>query len=45
MSTIDEIKARVDIVELVSETVELRRSGRNYTGFWSAMRVVMSLNS
>jgi len=33
MSTIDEIKARVDIVDLVSETVELRRSGRNYTGF------------
>jgi DNA primase len=33
MSTIDEIKARVDIVELVSETVQLRRSGKNYTGF------------
>jgi DNA primase len=33
MSTTDEIKARVDIVDLVSETVQLRRSGKNYTGF------------
>ncbi len=33
MSSIDEIKARIDIVDLVSETVELRRSGKNYTGF------------
>ena len=33
MSTIDEIKARIDIVELVSETVQLRRSGKSYTGF------------
>jgi DNA primase len=33
MSTIDEIKARIDIVELVSETVQLRRSGKNYSGF------------
>ncbi len=33
MSVIDEIKARVDIVELVSETVQLRHSGKNYTGF------------
>jgi DNA primase len=33
MSTIDEIKARVDIVDLVSESVQLRRSGKNYTGF------------
>lgn len=33
MSTIDEVKARIDIVELVSETVALRRSGKNYTGF------------
>src|SRR5512136_2510960 len=33
MSTIDEIKARIDIVDLVSETVKLRRSGKNYTGF------------
>jgi len=32
-SVIDEIKARIDIVELVSETVQLRRSGKNYTGF------------
>ncbi len=33
MSVIDEIKARIDIVDLVSETVQLRRSGKNYTGF------------
>jgi DNA primase len=33
MSTIDEIKTRVDIVDLVSESVQLRRSGKNYTGF------------
>jgi DNA primase len=33
MTTIDEIKARIDIVDLVSETVQLRRSGKSYTGF------------
>lgn len=33
MSTIDEIKARIDIVDLVSESVKLRRSGKSYTGF------------
>ena len=34
MSTIDEVKSRVDIVELVSESgVKLRKAGRNYTGF------------
>ena len=34
MSTIDEIKSRVDIVDLVSEAgVKLRRAGKNYTGF------------
>ncbi len=33
MSTIDEIKSRLDIVDIVSETVQLRRSGKNYTGF------------
>ncbi len=33
MSVIDEIKTRVDIVELVSETVQLRRTGKNYIGF------------
>ncbi len=32
MSQIDEIKARLDIVELIGETVKLRRSGRNYAG-------------
>ncbi len=34
MSTIDEVKSRVDIVDLVSESgVKLRKTGRNYTGF------------
>lgn len=33
MSSIDEIKSRIDIVDLVSETVQLRHSGKNYTGF------------
>ena len=33
MSTIDEIKARIDITDLVSETVQLRRSGKSYSGF------------
>lgn len=33
MSVTDEIKSRLDIVDVVSETVQLRRSGRNYTGF------------
>ncbi|RME91456.1 MAG: DNA primase [Anaerolineae bacterium] len=34
MSTIDEIKARIDIVDLITEAgVKLRKSGRNYIGF------------
>ena len=33
MSVTEEIKDRIDIVDLVSEGVELRRAGRNYTGF------------
>ncbi|NPV56038.1 MAG: DNA primase [Anaerolineae bacterium] len=33
MSTIDEVKARIDIIDLVSETVKLRRAGKNYSGF------------
>ncbi len=33
MTAIDEIKARLDIVDIVSETVNLRHSGKNYTGF------------
>jgi DNA primase len=33
MTPIDEIKSRIDAVELISETVKLRRSGKNYTGF------------
>jgi DNA primase len=33
MSSIEEIKDRLDIVDIVSETVQLRRSGKNYTGF------------
>ena len=33
MTAVDEIKARLDIVDIVSETVKLRRSGKSYTGF------------
>lgn len=33
MTSIDEVKARTDIVDIVSETVQLRRSGKNHTGF------------
>jgi DNA primase len=34
MSTIDEIKSKVDITDLVSEAgVQLRHAGKNYTGF------------
>src|SRR5262245_66140355 len=34
MSTIDEIKSRIDLVDLVSEAgVRLRHAGKNYTGF------------
>jgi len=33
MSTVDEIKNRIDIIDLVSDSVKLRRSGKNYLGF------------
>lgn len=33
MSVTDEIKDRLDIVEVIGETVKLRKSGKNYTGF------------
>ena len=34
MSTLDEIKSRIDIVDLVSEAgLKLRHAGKNYTGF------------
>ena len=33
MSVTEEIKSRLDIVDIVSETVSLRKSGRNYAGF------------
>ncbi len=34
MSTIDEVKSKIDIVDLVSEAgVKLRHAGKNYTGF------------
>ncbi|MFN2124865.1 MAG: CHC2 zinc finger domain-containing protein, partial [Candidatus Promineifilaceae bacterium] len=33
MSVTDDIKSRLDLVDIVSEQVALRRSGHNYTGF------------
>lgn len=33
MSATDEIKARLDIVDIVSTSVELRRAGKSYSGF------------
>ncbi|MBN1220590.1 MAG: DNA primase [Anaerolineae bacterium] len=33
MSATDEIKARLDIVDVVAETVTLKKTGRNYIGF------------
>jgi DNA primase len=33
VTAVEEIKARVDIVDLIGETVRLRRSGKNFTGF------------
>jgi DNA primase len=33
MSVVDEIKSRIEIIDLVSETVQLRRTGKNYIGF------------
>lgn len=33
MTVIDEIKNRIDIIDVVSETVKLRRTGKNYIGF------------
>jgi DNA primase len=32
MSAIEEVKERADIIEIVGETVKLRKSGKNYTG-------------
>lgn len=33
MSAVDDIKARLDIVDIVGDTVNLKKSGRSYTGF------------
>jgi len=33
MTVVDEVKSRLDIVEIVSETVTLKKSGQSYTGF------------
>ena len=33
MNTVDEIKSRLDIVDIISEDVKLKRSGKNFTGF------------
>ena len=32
MSVVDEIKQKIDILDLVSQTVKLRKSGRSYAG-------------
>ncbi len=33
MSSVDEIKARLDILDIVSEDVQLKKSGRHYMGY------------
>jgi DNA primase len=33
MNVVEEVKERTDIVEIVSQSVKLRKSGKNYTGF------------
>jgi DNA primase len=33
MSVIEDVKARLDIMDVIAETVQLRRSGKNYVGF------------
>jgi DNA primase len=33
MTVVDEIKDRIDIVEIVGESVKLRKSGKSYSGF------------
>jgi DNA primase len=32
-SVVDEIKSRIDIIDLVSESVKLRKAGKSYSGF------------
>jgi DNA primase len=33
MTVVDDVKDRIDIVEVVGESVKLRKSGKNFTGF------------
>lgn len=33
MTVVEDVKDRIDIVEVIGETVKLRKSGKNYTGF------------
>jgi DNA primase len=33
MTVVDDIKSQIDIVDLISESVKLRHTGKNYTGF------------
>lgn len=33
MTAVDEIKSRLDVVDYISQTVKLRRTGKNYIGF------------
>jgi DNA primase len=33
MNIVDEVKSRLDIVDFISDTVNLKKAGKNYTGF------------
>lgn len=33
MSVVDEVKSKIDIIDVVSETVRLRKTGRSFSGF------------
>ena len=33
MSVIDDVKDRLDVVEIIGESVKMRKSGKSYSGF------------
>jgi DNA primase len=33
MTVVDDIKNQLDLVDIVSQTVKLRKAGKNYSGF------------